>query len=460
MKLLSLVLLGLASIVTAQETPACAAKCLQQSLAAQSKCSATDINCICTDEPLNTAVQGCVLKSCTVIEALAAQNATQTLCGAPVRDITSITPVIAGVSGGLALMAVIIRVWITGANFGLDDGCVVAALTLAIPMAVLEFLMSNLGFGKDIWTIEPENIYEIVKFTWLTEIFWFAAVGLTKLSFLFMYLRVFPRQKLRKLIYVALAIGMLETLIFTVTVCVNCLPVTYIWESWDGQHSGKCIDLNAFVWSHAIIDIVFDIFIFAIPIPELIKLNMSLRKRIMIVAMFSVGGVGTIISILRLQALVSFSNSTNPTFDNCPTAYWSVLACFVGIFCACMPSLRRLLARLFPNCFLSTKKDSKYSPYNDEHTPNARLSTNPRKPSKAGLSTIMGFGGITKTIDTQVTMAGRGEEDEQELVNMGKKAGWVSSTSAWDPMPTSGTSGKSDSGSGNEVQVGLNAHRM
>jgi hypothetical protein len=111
------------------------------------------------------------------------------------------------------------------------------------------------------------------------------SIGCTKLAFLFLYLRVFPRQKLRKVVHVLIGLGTLSI------VTVNCLPITYIWTSWDGLHKGKCINLNAFVWAHAILDIVFDCIIFALPIPELIKLKMSLKKRIMIVAMFSVGGV-------------------------------------------------------------------------------------------------------------------------------------------------------------------------
>lgn len=115
------------------------------------------------------------------------------------------------------------------------------------------------------------------------------SIGATKLAFLFLYLRVFPSQKLRKLIQIFVGVGALATVIFTVTVTVNCLPVTYIWTKWDGQHEGKCINLNVFVWAHAVIDIIFDCIIFALPIPELLKLKMSLKKRIMIIAMFSVG---------------------------------------------------------------------------------------------------------------------------------------------------------------------------
>ncbi|KAJ4292717.1 hypothetical protein N0V90_009380 [Kalmusia sp. IMI 367209] len=347
------------------------------------------------------------------------------MCGAPVRDITHITPIISGTSGGAALIAVGIRVWMSGVDFWLDDAMCVVAIVFAIPMAVLEFLMSGLGFGKDIWTLTPDQIYRIVQYTWLTEICWFVSIGCTKLAFLFLYLRVFPRQKLRKAVHVLIGMGALSILIFTIIVTVNCIPVTYIWTSWDGEHSGKCINLNAFVWAHAIIDIVFDCVIFALPIPELIKLKMSLKKRIMIVAMFSVGGVGTIVSILRLQSLLAFANSTNATWDNCPTAYWSVLSCFVGIFCACMPALRRCLATFFPSCFSSTQQNSNYNEYSGQ-TPNARLSSNKlqsggKSKTRSGLgSALQSFGGITKTVDTNFTVT-KVEDDEQELVEMGRR---------------------------------------
>jgi hypothetical protein len=123
---------------------------------------------------------------------------------------------------------------------------------------------------------------------------------------------------------------------------------------------------------------------------------------------------GTIVSILRLQSLLAFASSTNPTWDNCPTAYWSVLSCFVGLFCACMPAMRRLLATIFPNCFASTQNNSNYKKY--DHTPNARISSNPlssRKASRVGLGSGRQFGGITKTVDTTVVRM----DDEMELVN-------------------------------------------
>jgi len=93
----------------------------------------------------------------------AAQNITQTLCEQPVRDITNITPIVTGVAGGAALLAVIVRTLITGTEFALDDLFAVTAFITALPMGILEFFMAADGFGKDIWNIEPAHVYRIVR---------------------------------------------------------------------------------------------------------------------------------------------------------------------------------------------------------------------------------------------------------------------------------------------------------
>lgn len=274
------------------------------------------------------------------------------------------------------------------------------------------------------------------------------AVAFTKISFLFFCLRIFPRKELRTTIFVLVGVSAAYGFAFTLTCIFNCTPVSYIWENWDGEHTGKCINFHIFAWAHAGINIVLDIIIMAVPLPELWRLSLSLKKKIYIMMMFSIGLLyvllsflllglpplrmttnrtisTTIISIIRLQSLVQFASSTNPTYDNVPTAYWSVLEAFVGIFCVCMPALRRFLAALFPRCFGSTQNNSKYEHYDTPNTPN-RL---------AGSKASAGFGskasyagkGIVKTSETTVESR-IGEDDEIQLVEFeqqGKKAGWT-----------------------------------
>lgn len=110
---------------------------------------------------------------------------------------------------------------------------------------------------------------------------------------------------------------------------------------------------------------------------------------------------------------------------------------YSGIFCVCMPALRRWLANMFPKCFGSTQTNSKYEHYDTPNTPN-KLSNGRSKNSKASISfgrATFGGTGITKTMDTRVESRS-GEDDEIELVAIGKerqmKGGWQQRASEGD----------------------------
>lgn len=279
------------------------------------------------------------------------------------------------------------------------------------------------------------------QYTWLTEIFYFAAIGFTKMSFLFFFLRIFPNKEFRRVVTVLLAVCVAYIFAFVIATIFNCLPVHYIWENWDGEHEGSCMNFHVFAWVHAAVNIVLDLVIMGLPIPELLKLSLSTKKKTYLIMMFTVGilyvsplpfhqssvansrNSTTIVSIIRLKSLVEFSTTTNATYDNVPTAYWSVLEAFVGIFCSCMPAMRRFLATFFPACFGSTNQSygskNKYA-----STPNAVVSSRGKHTHLSKSSIGFGKQHIMKTVDTIVETGsgGSGYGDEVQLVELGLPA--------------------------------------
>lgn len=99
----------------------------------------------------------------------------------------------------------------------------------------------------------------------------------------------------------------------------------------------------------------------------------------------------TVISIVRLQTLITFASSTNPTWDNLRVSQWSTIEINVGIICACMPTLRLILLKFFPA--LSSTTRSYYgagkSSFGDHYGSRAY-----QRSQKGGGGTITG-GGIT-----------------------------------------------------------------
>ncbi|KAI0875611.1 50S ribosomal protein L36e [Hypoxylon argillaceum] len=402
----------LASLSQAQSMPLCASNCLSVSLA-QSTCDPTDIPCICSDTVLLSTVETCVLSNCTVIEALSAKNSTETLCGAKVRDNTVVTPVIVAVSGILAIVAVVMRVLDALPNRKLQpaDICAILALVTAIPLGTLELVMSTLGFGRDIWTLTPSHITLIVRFTWVTELLYFILLCFTKVSLLLFYLRVFPSQMFQRVCYITMGVVVASGIAFTLGGIFYCTPVSYIWTGWTGETKGHCVNFNAFAWSHAVVSIVQDLWIIALPLPSLINLQLGTRRKVHLILMFSVGLAITVISIVRLTTLVQFATTANPTFDSVPTAYWSVLEAYVSIICCCLPSVRSLLRAVSPNCFGSS---------NDPNSQSYKLSRTPMNNSRV----------INKTVTHQISYTPRSNEsDDIELVE--KESGQPAKYSGW-----------------------------
>lgn len=118
----------------------------------------------------------------------------------------------------------------------------------------------------------------------------------------------------------------------------------------------------------------------------------------------------TIVAIIRLVQLRHYAKTTNPTMDDVGPDIWTMLELNVGVFCVCMPSARKFLARRFPTCFGSVKSSNPY-----DYSPNARVSSG-RSGGKVPISTL---GGIMKSVDTTVQRSG--EDDEVELVQLEQK---------------------------------------
>jgi hypothetical protein len=126
---------------------------------------------------------------------------------------------------------------------------------------------------------------------WVGEIFYVLTVALVKLSFLCFCLRIFPRREFRRIIHILMGVVALYGIAFTLVTVFNCTPVSYIWTNWDGEHTGKCINFNLFAWAHAGINILLDMVLVGVPIPELLALSLSTKKKVFIIMMFSMGAL-------------------------------------------------------------------------------------------------------------------------------------------------------------------------
>ncbi|CAN9310169.1 unnamed protein product [Alternaria alternata] len=389
----------------------------------QSPVQHTDLASICADAKLQGEVEACVLQACTLRQSLTTKNVTSTSCHAPIRysgeSIRVSNLILSIVTAVCALSRIIYKAVFSIGELGYDDYSVLAALIAGVPSVVIidRAIVPN-GLGRDVWTVSFEQITNFVRYLYALEVLYFIQIALLKLTLLFFFLRIFPKPMIRRLLWATVAFNCLNGVAFTFAAIFQCRPISFYWTKWDKEGSGQCIDINGLAWTNAIISIVLDIWMLALPLFEVFNLQLSWRKKLSVAVMFCVGTFVTVISILRLRSLVNFAASANPTWDQADVINWSNIEISIGIICACLPALRVILVHLFPKVLGTTKAtDRPYYAYGSQSHGMRKGGSAPA--SGPGRSAVSNGGrdpnAITYTKTFEIRHA---DSDEQSLVQM------------------------------------------
>ncbi|QPC73113.1 hypothetical protein HYE68_003865 [Fusarium pseudograminearum] len=381
MKLLHTLLAGLAALPMAltlddkaasvlSTLPTCAAsldaaKCLVTNVLT-STCELDDVKCTCMNAALQQQVEICVLSNCTVIEALSTKNTTMTLCGAPVRNgqapFIYLNDTMGIISGVFCILRYLTKI-VYKVPLGLDDLFMLITMLISIACITINtYGLGYSGFGRDIWTLTPTQITSFGRWFYVMAILYFADQAFLKLTMIFFFLRIFPSKDVRKILWTTMGVTITIGITYIFLAIFQCRPISYFWTKWDLEHEGKCASVNGITWSNGAVNIAMDFVILAIPISQLKKMNMGWGKKLLVGSMFSVGIFVTIMSILRLYATViaGMSHTNNASWEYLAMSKWSTIEINVGIWCACMPTLRIMFSRLFPQLLGTSKRYLKY----------------------------------------------------------------------------------------------------
>ncbi|KAF4442057.1 CFEM domain-containing [Fusarium acutatum] len=400
---LALFQLGVSAAAAPEEPPTCGALCIEEE-AIKSSCG-LNTTCICTNVELNEKISVCVAANCTVRESLLVQSYSKHTCKAPSRDRTTLVWVIGivflvlGLIGfGLRVMA---RVFVVKQTWGSDDWVMLFAVAMMIPLNALSVQISRVGLGKDIWNVQPDDITDFLYLFYWDELLYLGALPVTKISILLFYLKVFPGKNIRLACWIFIGLNVAYFITFELISIFQCRPIDGAWKAWDKEYKAKCNNINLQGWFAAILNIILDVGTMVIPLKELYGLSMSLKKKIQLMLMFSVG---------IFPPSISSKLRNNQQQDYVEIGYWSTIEVPVGIICACMPAIRALFGIVFPKVFASTNRSkNSYANISESKQP-----TGDRK------------GGATPqiTIETEIsTRYSRHHDDSSviELTQMGRE---------------------------------------
>ncbi|KAI0474458.1 hypothetical protein F4859DRAFT_514990 [Xylaria cf. heliscus] len=233
--------------------------------------------------------------------------------------------IIASVFLALPAFFVGIRLWarvvIQRSPWWDDLACVLALLLQASYIGINIWLCLH-GVGKHLWNVRLVDFLRLIPpgrvLADITEL----SIGSTKLALLLFYYRLFwPNLYTRIGIFIGIA--------FVVAVYGSLFFLFVFLEVMKTTGANKTI---------AIVNVLSDFYILFLPITAVLQLQLTRKKKLGLVALFSTGLSVCVLSIFGAVYRFRFAiDGTDFTWGLTDVILINTIECSVGIICACLP---------------------------------------------------------------------------------------------------------------------------
>ncbi|KAM0802748.1 hypothetical protein BDR22DRAFT_970990 [Usnea florida] len=258
----------------------------------------------------------------------------------------------------LATIAVLLRFCarnIKNARIEWDDYLIVFALVFTVGTALCMFVGTALGDLGRHTAIAPDGYpvltrgLEINYASLMTSTLTF---GLTKLSVLLLYKRIFRGALFLTFVWSMITIIVIWTVGFFFANMLQCYPISVNWTGLGGN-GDACIDENMMYLGQAFSDAITDLIILVMPIPWVWALQLPPKQKVGVSSMFLLGILTIAASVTKLVifyriAFESNSGDEDFTYLFTPTVYWPMVESSLGIVGACLPLFRPIISGSFP----------------------------------------------------------------------------------------------------------------
>ncbi|GAB1311517.1 hypothetical protein MFIFM68171_01727 [Madurella fahalii] len=245
------------------------------------------------------------------------------------------------------LLRILARARVQGVSSGADEWTILASWAFSIAFTVNVCVQTKHGLGKHVGDLpRTTNFAAALELFYYGEATYYITVSLTKMSILFLYLKIIPQRGYRIFNWIMMAFVFLTGLTCVVAGIFQCNPIH---KAWHTEVPGTCFNQVALYLSNAGLNIFQDLIIYFLPVPTLWKLQLPRKQRIALIAVFIIGAFVCLTGILRLESLTMASVSKDPTWDNYGAAIWSSIESNVGIVCASLVHLKPLIVRYAPS---------------------------------------------------------------------------------------------------------------
>ncbi|OJJ57701.1 hypothetical protein ASPSYDRAFT_133705 [Aspergillus sydowii CBS 593.65] len=246
------------------------------------------------------------------------------------------------------------RTFLVRNALGIDDWMMLIAFVLAMAMSACQLVEPRYGIGRHLYDVKYAWYPSLGKLTIAIQALFAPCSAITKISICLTYLRLFPSKTNKWFNYITMTILAGFGTSTTVTMILQCIPLSDIWAVFKPMNQKRCIDSEKFFIAAAAINSITDFMVYLWPIHYLWRVKLSLAKRIGLIICFGVGVLICIAGVIRITWQVKFAQSWDQTYNGAIIFIIVAVECNLGVVCGCLPGVRPLMAKIFPSLTSST----------------------------------------------------------------------------------------------------------
>ncbi|KAL3452745.1 hypothetical protein BJX65DRAFT_302654 [Aspergillus insuetus] len=188
----------------------------------------------------------------------------------------------------------------------------------------------------------PEPITKLLQLIIPLQFLWVLSLSCTKISILFLYLRIFPVRWLVWSSWATMTVIVAWAIATILAGCLICRPFAFNWDQT--IPGGKCGNQVTSFTVTGVINLVTDFIVLILPMPSLYRLQMATYKKATLIAVFGLGVVTCVISALRISVL-STMDFADITYTMPKANIFSGIEPCLAVILASVPMMRPLLGR-------------------------------------------------------------------------------------------------------------------
>ncbi|KAK3382593.1 hypothetical protein B0T24DRAFT_645274 [Lasiosphaeria ovina] len=205
-------------------------------------------------------------------------------------------------------------------------------------------LVDVVGYFVHQWDVILRSLIDLSYYVSIGGVLYSVTLPLLKVAILLEWTQMFVPRGTRNAFWwtcwALIGVQVLFGIAAVVALNLVCVPYRAI---YDFTVPGKCYNKHTVDLASASVHLLTDVIMLVLPQRVIWGLQLSLRKKLGVSVVFSLGLLALVSAICRLQVTVTYATAQDVTYTLGPVVFWAFAEMTCGFVVSCMPAAPRLL---------------------------------------------------------------------------------------------------------------------